>query len=256
MWSDVVALFRGFMGTGLIVILFLTALLYLWLREKRKYVRVLFIYTPLAVLLIYFNPLFSGFIYKAVKEEIYYRILWLLPITPVLAYSAVCAYGQLSGRKKEVFAVCMAGVIAVSGSCIYSNPYFHKAENLYHVPDSVVEICDAIQVPGREVMAVFPIELLQYVRQYSPVTCMPYGREILVDSWGFQYSLFDVMEDERIDLEKLVPLTREAGCHYVILRRDKEMTGIPEDYGWTLFQETEKYNVYRDPEIPLIIPEL
>ena len=57
-----------------------------------------------------------------------------------------------------------AVLVMLSGSFIYSNEFFNRAENLYHVPQSVVDICDAIEVEGREVMAVFPAELLQYVR--------------------------------------------------------------------------------------------
>ena len=256
MWKDTVVLFREYMGTGLVMALFLVALVYLWLEEKQKYVRILFLYLPAVILLLYFNPLFSKLVYGVTGDEIYYRILWLLPITLTVSYTGVSVYGKLSGWTKRVFAVCIAGIIAVSGSYVYSNPYFHKAENQYHVPDSVVAICDAIQVPGREVMAVFPAELLQYVRQYSPATCMPYGREVLVPTWNFLSPLFDVMEAEVIDMEKLVPMVREAGCHYVVLRKDKEIIGDPADYKWELFEETAEYAVYRDPYIELIIPIL
>ena len=256
MWKETVVLFREYMGTGLVMILFLVALVYLWLEERRRYLRILLIYMPVAVLLLYFNPLFSRLVCAIAGDEIYYRILWLLPITLTISYTGVSVCGKLSGRAKQVFAVCIAGVIALSGSYVYGNPYFHKAENLYHVPDSVVAICDAIHVPGREVMAVFPAELLQYVRQYSAVTCMPYGREVLVPSWNFLYPLFDVMEAEVIDMEKLVPMAREAGCHYVVLRKDKEIIGDPADYKWELFEETAEYAVYRDPFIELIVPVL
>ena len=108
-----------------------------------------------------------------------------------------------------------------SGSLIYRNPYFQKAENVYHVPQSVVDICDAIEVPGREVMAVFPGELLQYVRQYSNLVCMPYGRNIVVSKWTVQNDLYDVMEQETIDAGELATLAREEQCAYIILPETK-----------------------------------
>ncbi len=259
MWSDVVALFRAYMGAGLIVMLFCISLIYLWLREERKHIRILFLYMPVILLLLYFNPLFSRLVYGMAGNEIYYRILWLLPITIVIAYTCVHIIGRLSdgkaSRKKLVAAaLCMAGIIGVSGSFIYNNPYFHKAENLYHVPDSVVHICDAINVPGREVMALFPMELLQYVRQYSPVTCMPYGREAVVERWTYYDPLYNAMEAEVVDMAELVPLVREVGCHYVILPVNKERKGKPEDYGWIWFGETDGYVIYRDPARELVIP--
>lgn len=277
MWSDVAALFREYMGTGLIVIWYLLCLVYLWMNEKRKHMRILFLYMPVILLLLYFNPLFYRLVYSVMESEIYYRILWLLPVTVVIAYTCICIYGRMaeSGERKakfpasvkslasakpfapaNLFALCAAGVIMVSGNFIYSSPFFSRAENLYHVPDTVVDICDAINVPGREVMAVFPLELVQYVRQYSPVTCMPYGRETTVDKWNYYHPLRDEMETEVIDMEKLVPLSREYNCHYVIFRPGQKVRGKPEDYGWERFGEVDGYTIYRDTEVELVIPDL
>ena len=56
---DALKLFQEYMGTGLIVLWFLVSLLYLWLTEKRKYIRVMFLYVPLVLLLVFFNPLLA-----------------------------------------------------------------------------------------------------------------------------------------------------------------------------------------------------
>ena len=249
-------MFRDLMGTGLIVIWYLLSLVYLFVQEKRQELRIIFIYVPVILLLLYFNPLFAQVVYNVVGDEIYYRILWLLPVTVVIAYVCVSIYGELSGIRKELFAIVAVGLIVISGNFIYNSPLFGKAENLYHVPDSVVEICDAIQVPGREVLAVFPAELLQFVRQYSPTTCMPYGREATVERWvGYNYyeELYEEMEKpHEVDIELLAPLVREAGCHYVVLPKSKKIVGDTASWDWELFFETEEYAVYRDLYIPLI----
>ena len=44
---EALKLFQEYMGTGLIMIWFLVSLLYLWVTEKRKYIRILFVYVPL-----------------------------------------------------------------------------------------------------------------------------------------------------------------------------------------------------------------
>lgn len=259
MWSEVVELFRNYAGTGMIMIWYLISLIYLWINEKRKPVRILFLYVPMILLLVYFNPLAVKLVHGLVGSDIYWRILWLLPVTGTIAYSCVRIYGQIAREGKrlraDLFALCMAGALAASGSFMYHSPRFSRAENLYHMPEAVVHICDAIQVPGREVMAAFPLELTPYVRQYSPTTCMPYGREMVMKSWGYDNPLSDVMEQEVIDMEQLVPLAREAGCHYVIFRAGQELTAEPETYGWTFFQETDGYVIYRDPATELIIPQ-
>ena len=254
MWDMATELFREYMGTGLIVIFFLVSLIYLWVQEKRKYIRILFIYVPVILLCLFFNPLFSWLVYGIAGEEIYYRILWLLPVTVTVAFAAVTLYGQLSGKRRTFFVLTTAVGIMFSGSFIYSNPYFSKAENLYHVPDCVVHICDAIVVPGREIQAVFPLELVQYVRQYEPTVCMPYGREMAVERWyHFQSELLDEMEQDVIDLSRLAPLTKEEGCHYIVLPEDKEVKGNPVEYDWEMFGRTDGYVIYRDTSFSLEI---
>lgn len=268
MWRDAVGLFRDYMGTGMIFIWYMITLLYLWINERRKDLRILFVYMPLILLLVYFNPLFAGLVYRAAGGEVYYRILWLLPVTVTIAYGCVQISGRIArlqapggsffhgkeGLLGDLFFLCMAGTIALSGSFIYSSPLFSKAENIYHVPESVVHICDEINVPGREVMAAFPMELVPYVRQYSPVTCMPYGREMTVERWGYYNPLAEAMKQEVIQLETLVPLIRQAGCHYCVFRENQKIQGIPEDYGWEKFHETDGYVIYRDPATELVIP--
>ena len=231
MWNDVVGLFREYMGTGLIVIWFLVSLIYLLIKEKRKHIRILSIYVPVILLLLFFNPLLANAVYEMADGEIYYRILWLLPITVVIAFAIV--------------------EVMVSGGYIYSNPYFHEAQNWYHMPQSVVDICDAIEVEGREVRAVFPVELLQYVRQYSPVVCMPYGREITVDRWNILNELYDAMEAEVVDAERLTALTREQECVYIVLPEDKKVNGELEAYAFELFTRVEGYVVYKDATVNL-----
>ncbi len=268
MWSEALNLFREYMGTGLLTVWFVLSLAYLWVREKDESVRILFVYMPVVVLLLYFNPLFAELVFRMAEEEIYYRILWLLPVTLVNAYTVLHIFGQAWGRQtaggkkarlKKGFAcggavLGMGAVLAVSGSYVYSNPNFVKAQNFYHVPDSVVHICDAILVPGREVMAVFPLELVQYVRQYTPLVCMPYGREMMVERWNYDSDLCTAMEAEEVDMEELAALVRQEDCHFCILRADKVILGDPKDYGWILVDEIDGYVIYRDPARELTVP--
>lgn len=253
MQSDVLTLFREYMGTGLIVILYLFSLVYLFLKEEKKYVRVTFVLVPIGLLLVYFNPLFAEIVYKAAGEEIYYRILWLLPLSIGIAYTVCHIYSHTEGKRRMASVLCAAAVLCFSGKFVYDSPFFSKAENSYHVPDSVVHICDAIVVPGREVMAAFPFELVQYVRQYTALVCMPYGREMLVERWHHVNDMAEAMERNPVDLEELMPLANQNRCHYIILSEKKEILGNPQDYGLELFGQTDGYIIYRNVSEPLEI---
>ena len=252
MENQALNLLQEYMGTGLIVSMFLISLIYLWIVEKRKPVRILFIYVPVILLLVFFNPLFAKLVYRVADDEIYYRILWLLPMTIVTAFAIVDVFGKLEGVKKAAFGVVSALVVMMSGRFIYNNPYFERAENLYHMPQTVVDICDAIEVEGREVKAVFPLEMLQYVRQYSPVVCMPYGREILVDAWGQWNEIYDVMEAKKINVGKLVERCRRQSVVYIVLPAEKEVKGSFEDHQFEVFANIDNYVVYKDATVDLM----
>jgi hypothetical protein len=166
-------------------------------------------------------------------------------VTIVLSYCVIKITNRLQGARKIVFSIISVILIVLCGKPVYVNPLFDKAENPYHVPREVVEICDAIRVEGREVMAVFPEEFLLYVRQYSPYVCMPYGRE----TFGLYNELQNVLEAEVVDVERLSGLAKEYGCHYVILSTKQELKGNMEEYSYELFGQVGEYVIYRDTSI-------
>ena len=238
--------FQKYSGSGLMLCWFVVAWLYLFVKEKKKDRRVMFVYAPAVVLLIFFNPLFYKVFSGVSDEAIYFRFLWLIPVSPVIAYAIISIYNELTGRKRTAFVIVALFLIMVSGKLIYANPLYSRAENPYHVPQSVVNICDAIEVEGREVMAVFPEEMLYYVRQYSAVVCMPYGREVFMETYN---ELHQLMRQDTIDVEKAVPLIKQYGCHYVIFSETKILQGSFEDYGYVLVNTIDGYKIYQDVSI-------
>lgn len=235
--------FQKYSGSGLIISWFLVALVYLFFQEKEKDKRILFVYVPSVVLLLIFNPLFFRIFSRVTEEGIYFRMFWLLPVTVVIGYSAVKVWESLGGWKRVSFGILAALLIMLSGKWVYSNPLFGKAENLYHVPQEVVELCDTIKIEGREIMAAFPEEFLLYVRQYSPYVCMPYGRS---DTMGSYSEFRSLMREEDIPAEELAKQAKKNGCHYVILSENKNIIGDMTDYDYELFDQVGEYLIYKD----------
>jgi len=237
--------FQKYSGSGLIISCFLVAWFYLLLREKKKQNRVLFIYMPALLLVIFFNPIFFRVFESITEEAIYFRFLWILPITVVIAYTIICILNGLKGTKKVILGISMVILIMLFGRLVYLNPLFTKAENAYHVPWEVVEICDAIEVEGREVTAAFPREFLLYVRQYSAYICMPYGREV----YDYYDPLFTLLERDEIELKELAELSKQRQCHYIVLPKNKKLIGNLEDYFYEIFTEVGDYTVYCDRSV-------
>lgn len=238
--SEAVTLFREYMGKGFVMILFFIALIYLFVSEKNKNRRILFVYMPVTVLVIFFNPFSTGLLMRILDSEIYYRLLWLLPMTAVLSYTVSQIYIKLQGASRALFLAGAAAIIMISGSFIYMNPNYSRAENLYHIPDEVIEICDALEAedPEHESYVAVPSEMLQYVRQYSGKLVLEYGREVLVDRWENYNELYEAMEADPMDAATIKREMRK----FAVLPKDK--AGLENFTEMVQVYESEHYVVY------------
>jgi hypothetical protein len=78
---------------------------------------------------------------------------------------------------------------------------------------------------------------------------MPYGREVLVESWGIGYDLHDAMGADVLNAETISGLAKESQCHYVIIDTEKSLDGSFEDYDYVELTRVGKYVVYQDTTI-------
>ena len=153
--QTIMSIFKDFGGTGYYSILFVLALIYLAFSEEDKRVRTLFVYIPAVMLLLFFLPPFY-MLYNRLDEGTYYRILWLMPMTVIIAYAGCKAIG----RHVKTGVLLGSLVLIMSGSYVYNSIYMSPAENMYHIPQETIEICDMIKpAEGEErVWALFPAD--------------------------------------------------------------------------------------------------
>ena len=118
---------------------------------------------------------------------------------------------------------------AISGRLIYTDIYMVDAVNIYHMPATVVDICDALHVEGREVKALVPDEMQQFVRQYDPCIHIPYGREYMMNMFLEEDELKNEMEGERRPYEVGI-LATQRGCHYIVVPWYQKFDTLPEYY--------------------------
>lgn len=248
MFDIAIDFFKLYSGSGLMMTLFLVSLCYLWVTEENKHIKYVLVYTSLLILVIFFFPLFSWIFTKYADSEIYYRILWLLPIGITIAYAMVRVVRRTDGVKKWL---CFGGCIlllVLSGRYVYANEHFSVAENSSHMPQEVVDICDYIIVPGREVRAAFPAAFLPYVRQYTGLVCMPYGRELFMENSEYYNSnkIYELLENDVLDVKSLAEELRQQECHYVIIKENQEKNGDLQDFEWLKLTQIEGYEIFVD----------
>ena len=256
-FMESVVIFKNYVGGRYLFVLFLLALLYLLLTEKNKRRRAMFVYMPISVLLLFFFPITRKVFVRLMGEgDTYYRLLWLVPMGIVTAYGGVKFAAWLFEKKgawaRRLSLVAMAMAVIVCGKYVYASQYMSKAENPYHLPQKVIDICDVIapQEGEERIWAVFPTDLVYFVRQYDTDIQMLYGREMVEPKWQYAEPVHTIMNHPTtIDVEELLKLTRERNCTYLVFPHNKELSEDPANFGLELLDTIEGYPIYFDPVV-------
>ena len=236
-------------GSGMLIALYILAVLFLLFREKETYKRILFVYLPLFLIAVLLLPFTYQVVATVIDEELYYRFFWMLPMTLVIAYAIVELYHMYKGKYKKALALVLALVMMMCGDFVYDNWRYTKAENIYHVPQEVVDLCDLIHTEGREVMAIFPMELMQYVRQYDGTICMPYGRNILVHDWDEWHPLYIYLEVEETDASVVFTEAKNYECSYIVVEEGKLPVSKIGESGYALIETMHGYDVFYNDDV-------
>lgn len=237
-------IFKLYTGLKWLLILPLLAWLYLLFTEKSKALRILLVYAPIIVAALFLFPPSRKAFVALLDGEIYYRVLWTIPMGIIFCYGA-CRF--FAGHRRLGLVVAGALIVGL-GSLVYKSPYITKAENLYHIPDTVIEICDIISPKDSDVRvtAAMPSELIHFVRQYDASINMPFGREML--GWSYYNAVYEAMEvPEVVEMEKLLEAARAEYCQYIVLAAERQTDKAPEESGLTLLAEIDGYRIYADP---------
>lgn len=243
-----IQLFKEYSGSSIYMFLFLLVLLYLWLSEEKKGTRVVLIYLVVALFALFFFPVFT---YIAMEHfldyEVYYRMMWLLPIGGLVSYGAVLFIDRIKEKKKKAVVILLIFLlIMANGTFVFRKGNFSKAENEYHVPQVVVDILDIIEKDDYKYRVAFPAELLEYPRQVTGNVFMPYGREILIERWENSNTLFDAIQADSLVAETIAWEARQNGCDVLVIDQRKNMDGDLESYSFLKIGEVDQYGIYME----------
>lgn len=191
------------------------------------------------------NPISAIVLSKLGLDGVYWRVFWMLPIGCMIAYMFTQV---VSIADKRFFRGILVGIsIIVFGLCgkfIYTSENFQIAENLYKIPQEVIEVSNCIE-PGNAVIA--PIDVLIWLRTYNADIYMPIGRQAYFFEGNVEKNkLIESISDPTMtDVEYIVTGAMNYGCRYIVIEKNRQMEGSWEDYGYYLVDQTEKYLIYR-----------
>ena len=243
--------FTDTFGGAWIFPMLLIGIVWILRKEKDRMRKILLGILPLVFLFFYWCPLTGLFFMKALGENVYWRILWLLLLAVIIPYAGCLLLKRLSGiRRQLVFLVLMA-VIGLGGKCVLSSEWFEVSTNDYKVPENVMQIADLLP---ENVHVVASNRLTPYLRLRDPSLTLEYARNALQynvpqdNMVGPMIELYWALQEEEIDVGKAAPLAKEEKCTFVIVSKGHTYNGNWEDYGYKLYHETDEFTIFVDED--------
>lgn len=242
--GEVFQLYSKYTGTGILMVLFFTALVFLALKEENRSTRTVLLYGCIAlIILIFFPPTYYLYV-KYVDAGTYWRLWWMLPTGIGLAYVGAKLLQQNKGTGLFLSLV----ILLLGGEFVYGiqKPNIMPAENAYQLPQEVIDLADFLDAYEENtiIYAAVPSELLIYMRQYDIHIQMPYGREMLDPNWGGQSEFFKAMESPELDFAVLQEWVHKTNVRFLVVNAAKPYRNAPEDYALEKIGEVGNYEIY------------
>ena len=143
---------QKYWGNGFYVYLLLAACLYfLVFGRKKERSRILSGYI-VVFLAVFFCPVTAYIIQKCIGRSVYWRLLWILPAVPLIAYAGTCLIKKVgaSRPRQYILLIFIAAVLAFCGTGLNKDGFYKKVQNVQKIPDEVVSICNLINEQKEE----------------------------------------------------------------------------------------------------------
>lgn len=238
-------LFKLYAGNGVLMGIYLAAWVVIAVLEKKKENKTAFAFSAWYLPLVIVNPLVGAVLERLhMLPERIVRIYWLLPVFFAIAYGGALLVQRMEVRFRmgTLFAAVIVMGLIYAGIPIVTEENFVKAENIYKLPDGVIQIVDMInEDAGDEALerkAAMPLSLSTYARQYDGTLPMLYGRYPEDDA---ATKVYEMMQWESVPVEAVREGAKGEGCRYLVLDDTKEWTDMPDE---ELLEFVGKYGSY------------
>lgn len=234
--------------------------------------RIVFLAPCLLMMAVIVNPVFYQ-IWDGFGLYAYWRILWAVPVIPVIASFVPGITERIGGRagadpsrytdskmwfKMPVVAVGIA-LVVFGGTFISKGPRgsFEKASNSEKVPGYVAEIADRLLELDDTPRAVFQNPIGQYTRQYSGRIEQLYGRDIegyILRASADARSVHTELANIKSDLKTVATVMADNDYEYLVLDprgregqlTEAEFEEIDQVAGYGIFKAHGKPSVIRE----------
>lgn len=248
----IISNWNAYWGDGFYQYLLLAAALYLIVqRRKEKNTRAALVYS-LLLLLVFAAPVSAAVIRACLGDEVYWRVLWLLPAIPLIALAGTDFLRRRKTKAaKFVLLLVFSGVIALSGRGMFRADNFAPSANPQKVPSEVAYFCNFITEKAaedglEEVRLATDEYLSSYIRVYDASILMPYGRRGKGALGKYSQAMYDQINAEEPSFKRIARAGKRLECHFIIMDlRGQDATDTFAAYGYTKVGELHKYTIFQ-----------
>ncbi len=169
-------------------------------------------------------PFINRFIGIGLDEQIRPRNFWALMPAAILALGFTLIVAEIDGGRRQTIAIFfIVIIIALSGEFKINNNVFQKAENLYKLPQALLDVSDEVLMhkgPDNEARLIVPYETAHVFRQYSADIKLLYGEDTtILRVYPAPYDYIEAsrqMQTEAPDLNFIETLAKENNVDYIL----------------------------------------
>lgn len=245
--------FLAYSGGSAIMVLYVLSLIYLCFSGKEM--RKKLFYPSVVLMLVILNPLCYKLLWSRLLGDVFWRMLWMLPVIPCIAYAAADLLGRCGAYWRSfLLGACLLLVILMSGKSLYAGDTgFVDTDNYYKLPQEALEVSNAILAADSMPRVVAPRSLYCYMRQYDSRIHLMYGR----NAQGYISSITDIhakvareMEKEKPDYDYVLMNAGYEGYRFVVTYESKPIgQTILDRYGYAFYTAMSGYHIYANFDI-------
>ncbi|MCR4656502.1 MAG: hypothetical protein K5770_09780 [Lachnospiraceae bacterium] len=166
-------------------------------------------------------PFIRRFFGIGLDEQTRARSFWALIPVFVIALGFTLIVSELKDDRRKLLAIAfIVPVIALSGEFKINNNVFQKAENLYKLPQALIDVSDLVLSEKDEPRLIVPYETAHVFRQYSADIKLLYGEDAtILRVYPASHDCIkacDQMQTEAPDLNFIKDLAKENDVDYIL----------------------------------------
>lgn len=246
--EQMIAFWNNYWGESLIAWFLLAAVIWLLLfRRKKETTKYMLLYLAVS-LFIFFCPFTAKIIQACIGTTVYWRVLWLVPSSPVIAYAMTEFLRERKKLWKPLALAACAVLIVLGGKGIYQAGNYRLVRNYQKVPEEVAGICELVKKDAGDSLYFLAADnyIGPYVRVYDPSIHMMFNREGRGGYGMGPKRLYLEINAPVLNYLNIAAVGKRTYCNYLVVKnpnmdQKKEM----ERFGYQEVGSAGRYSLYR-----------